>query len=106
MKPKAGNQKDTFHPTVQGHSLEVQGMVGRSRSAAEIVLLQEGLGSVFALEGFPRAGCQSRRICAYSFFALWLRRPVSDRHDEALHDTSRSSCATRAIEKPILDGQE
>jgi hypothetical protein len=85
MKRKAGNQKDTFPRTVQGHSLEVQRIVGCSRSAAEIVLLHEGLGSVSQERDFPRAGCQSHRICRYGLFALWLRqlrssaepRPVS-----------------------------
>jgi len=61
MKRKAGNQKNTFHLTVQGHSLEVQRIVGRSRSTAEIVLLHEGPGSISYLEGFSR--CQSHRIC-------------------------------------------
>jgi len=95
---------------VQGHSLEVQGMVGRSRSAAEIALLHESLGSVSHWRDF-RAGCQSQRICRYGLFALGLRnsdlvaepRPVSYMHDEALHALP-DLLAQLPIKKPIRVG--
>jgi pimeloyl-ACP methyl ester carboxylesterase len=101
MKPKAGNQKDTFHLTVQGHSLEDQGMVGRSRSAAEIVLLHEGLGSVSHWRRFPArvAKATGSAVTVYSRYGCGNSdlvaepRPVSYMHDEALHALP-DPCAT------------
>src|ERR1700728_29466 len=102
MKGNAGNQKNTFPLTVQGHSLEVQLMVCRSRSAAEIVLLHEGLGSVSHWRDFPArvAKASGSAVTVYSRYGCSNSDlgaepgPVSDSARRSVARTSRSSCTT------------
>src|ERR1700687_1337634 len=110
-KQKSSNQKDTFHLTIQGHSLEVQRIAGRNSHAAELVFLHEGLGSVSHWKDFPAqvaaiTGCPvtvySRYGCGDSD-VLTEPRTVSYMHDEglrALPDLLREL----QIENPILVG--
>jgi pimeloyl-ACP methyl ester carboxylesterase len=111
IKHKAGNQKDTFHLTVQGHSLEVQRIPGRSPHGSELVFLHEGLGSVSHWRDFPArvaeaTGCPvtvySRYGCGNSDL-LTEPRAVSYMHDEALHSLP-DLLAELQIENPILVG--
>jgi pimeloyl-ACP methyl ester carboxylesterase len=111
IKHKAGNQKDTFHLTVQGHSLEVQRIPGRSPHGSELVFLHEGLGSVSHWKDLPASvaeatGCPvtvySRYGCGNSDL-LSEPRAVSYMHDEALHSLP-DLLAELQIENPILVG--
>jgi pimeloyl-ACP methyl ester carboxylesterase len=111
MKHKAGNQKDTFHLTVRGHSLEVQRIPGRSPHGSELVFLHEGLGSVSHWKDFPArvaeaTGCPvtvySRYGCGDSDL-LTEPRAVSYMHDEGLY-TLPDLLAELKIENPILVG--
>jgi pimeloyl-ACP methyl ester carboxylesterase len=111
IKHKAGNQKDTFHLTVQGHSLEVQRIPGRSPHGSELVFLHEGLGSVSHWKNFPArvaeaTGCPvtvySRYGCGNSDL-LTEPRAVSYMHDEGLYALP-DLLAELQIENPILVG--
>ncbi|MGA8341433.1 MAG: alpha/beta hydrolase [Candidatus Sulfotelmatobacter sp.] len=111
MKHKAGNQKDTFHLTVQGRSLEVQHIHGRNMRAAELIFLHEGLGSVSHWKDFPArvADATGSPVTVYSRYGcgnsdlLTEPRPVSYMHDEALCSLPDLLAQLR-IENPILVG--
>jgi pimeloyl-ACP methyl ester carboxylesterase len=111
MKHKVSNQKGAFHLTVQGHSLEVQRVPGRSSHASELVFLHEGLGSVSQWKDFPArvaeaTGCPvtvySRYGCGDSDL-LNEPRAVSYMHDEGLRSLP-DLLAELQIENPILVG--
>lgn len=111
MKHKSSNQKDTFHLTVQGHSLEVQCIAGHDSNAAELVFLHEGLGSVSHWRDFPArvAGATGSPVTVYSRYGcgdsdlLTEPRAVSYMHDEALRSLP-DLLAQLHIENPILIG--
>jgi pimeloyl-ACP methyl ester carboxylesterase len=107
-KPAAGT---TFRLSVQGHSLEVQRIAGRSPGAAELVFLHEGLGSVSLWKDFPErvgeaTGCP---VTVYSRYGsgnsdvLTEPRSVTYMHDEALQ-VLPDLLALLHIENPILIG--
>jgi pimeloyl-ACP methyl ester carboxylesterase len=111
MKHKSSTQKDTFHLTIQGHSLEVQRIAGRDSHAVELVFLHEGLGSVSHWKDFPArvAAATGSPVTVYSRYGcgdsdvLAAPRAVSYMHDEglrALPDLLREL----QIENPILVG--
>lgn len=111
MTRKSSLQKDTFHLTIRGHSLEVQRIPGRNSRAAELVFLHEGLGSVSHWKDFPAqvaaiTGCPvtvySRHGCGGSG-VLTEPRTVSYMHDEGLR-TLPDLVAKLQIENPILIG--
>ena len=111
MKHKSSNQKDTFHLTIQGHSLQVQRIAGRNSQAAGLVFLHEGLGSVSHWKNFPAqvalvTGCPvtvySRYGCGDSD-VLTEPRTVSYMHDEGLR-TLPDLLRELQIENPILVG--
>lgn len=117
MKPvqvagtKCPNQKDNFRVSVQGHSLEVQRIRGRSRHASELVFLHEGLGSVSHWRDFPArvADATGSPVTVYSRYGcgdsdlLTEPRGVSYMHDEALRSLP-DLLAQLHIENPILIG--
>ncbi len=111
MKHKSSNQKDTFHLTIRGRSLEVQRIAGCNLRAAELVFLHEGLGSVSHWKDFPAqvaaaTGCPvtvySRYGCGNSD-VLTEPRAVSYMHDEGLR-TLPDLLGELQIENPILVG--
>jgi pimeloyl-ACP methyl ester carboxylesterase len=111
MKHKSSNQKDTFHLTIQGRSLEVQRIAGCNLRAAELVFLHEGLGSASHWRDFPAqvaaaTGCPvtvySRYGCGNSD-VLTEPRAVSYMHDEGLR-TLPDLLGELQIENPILVG--
>ena len=100
-----------FHITVQGRSLEVQRIPGRTAGAPELVFLHEGLGSVSHWKDFPArvgeaTGCPvtvySRYGSGYSAL-LTEPRPVRYMHDEGL-EVLPDLLAQLGIENPILIG--
>jgi pimeloyl-ACP methyl ester carboxylesterase len=117
MKPvqvagtKRGDQKDNLYVSVQGRSLEVQRISGRSRQTPELVFLHEGLGSVSHWRDFPArvADTTGSPVTVYSRYGcgnsdlLTEPRAVSYMHDEALHALP-DLLAQLHIENPILVG--
>lgn len=105
------NQKETFHVTVQGHSLEVLRIAGRNPNGSQLVFLHEGLGSVSHWRNFPArvaeaTGCTvtvySRYGCGNSD-VLTEERAVSYMHEEAV-SALPELLAKLEIENPILVG--
>jgi pimeloyl-ACP methyl ester carboxylesterase len=117
MKPlqvagtKRVDQKDNLYVSVQGRSLEVQRIPGRSRQAPELVFLHEGLGSVSHWRDFPArvADTTGSPVTVYSRYGcgnsdlLTEPRAVSYMHDEALHALP-DLLEQLHIENPILVG--
>jgi pimeloyl-ACP methyl ester carboxylesterase len=105
---KAGNQKDTFHLTVQERSLEVERMAGHGM---ELIFLHEGLGSLSHWKDFPVrvAAVTGSPVTVYSRYGcgnsdlLTEPRLVSYMHDEALRSLP-DLLAQLHIENPILIG--
>lgn len=101
----------TLKLTVQGHSLEVQRIAGRSPGAPALVFLHEGLGSISHWKDFPAqvaeaTGCA---VTVYSRYGagnsdvLQEARGVRYMHDEAL-SVLPDLLAQLQIEEPILVG--
>jgi len=104
-------RRDSLHVTVQGRSLEVQRIAGRSPHAPELVFLHEGLGSISHWKDFPArvaaiTGCP---VTVYSRYGngnsdlLTEPRPVTYMHDEGLRSLP-DLLAQLHIDKPILVG--
>ena len=101
----------TFHLTVQGRSLEIHRIPGRTVHVPELVLLHEGLGSVSHWKDFPArlaalTGCP---VTVYSRYGsgqsdlLTDARLVTYMHDEALA-TLPDLLSQLKIDDPILVG--
>ena len=107
----ARNEKNIFHVTLQGRSLEVERIAGISPQAPELVFLHEGLGSISHWKDFPArvastTGCP---VTVYSRYGngnsdlLTEPRPVTYMHDEGLRALP-DLFAQLHIENPILVG--
>jgi pimeloyl-ACP methyl ester carboxylesterase len=107
----AHHENNIFHVTVQGRSLEVERIAGRSPHAPELVFLHEGLGSISHWKDFPArvaatTGCP---VTVYSRYGngnsdlLTEPRPVTYMHDEGLRALP-DLLAQLHIENPILVG--
>jgi pimeloyl-ACP methyl ester carboxylesterase len=105
------NQKERFHLTVQGHSVEVQRIRARSANSPELVFLHEGLGSISHWKDFPQrvAEATGAPVTVYSRYGcgnsalLAEPRTVRYMHDEALHSLP-DLLAQLHIDNPILIG--
>ncbi len=108
---KVSNQKQSFHLTVQGHSIEVQRIPGGSANLPELVFLHEGLGSISHWKDFPQrvAEATGSPVTVYSRYGcgnsalLAEPRTVRYMHDEALQSLP-DLLAQLDIENPILIG--
>ena len=101
----------SFHITVQSHSLEIQRIPGLDPTGPELVFLHEGLGSVAHWRDFPRrvAAATSCGVTVYSRYGsgrsdlLTDPRTVRYMHDEALNALPELLSQLR-IEDPVLVG--
>jgi pimeloyl-ACP methyl ester carboxylesterase len=105
------NQKERFHLTVQGNSVEVQRIRARSANSPELVFLHEGLGSTSHWKDFPQrvAEATGAPVTVYSRYGcgnstlLAGPRTVRYMHDEALNSLP-DLLAQLHINNPILIG--
>jgi pimeloyl-ACP methyl ester carboxylesterase len=108
---RARTPEGAFQVKVQGRSLEVKRIPGRSPQTPELVFLHEGLGSVSHWKDFPErvAAATGCAVTVYSRYGngnsdpLTEPRAVTYMHDEALR-TLPDLLAQLHIENPILVG--
>jgi pimeloyl-ACP methyl ester carboxylesterase len=108
---RARRPEGAFQVNVQGRSLEVKRIPGRSPHAPELVFLHEGLGSVSHWKDFPArvAAATGCAVTVYSRYGngnsdpLTEPRAVTYMHDEALRALP-DLLAQLHVENPILVG--